>query len=583
MEKQKDKKNLLKCLFSGFIIIGVVVIIFGNNNFNRLKPNMDSASNEIDEQSKKDIYNVLWQKDISKWPEGLPQELDEKKLSSISPKTFGEEVFTMLQDVKTKTIPLVQRNPKGYDELSKLSENGFNTRAAYTLGGLMGPDYFNGYDGMKSINKLEFPRDYGMHENFQFGWNFMSLNLKDQNGNDIDVLINYFTRAIYPPDIAKKMGLSEIDNQVVEQIVGVGYSDRNLHFQAANPVISGKTGLVEFGSQPYEIKFGNNEVKSINKDSFLPYTVKIYDPETDLKIDLTFEQTKPMFLEGDEGKDPSMYNLGTWYYSIPNLKVSGTVNYAGDDRNVEGKGWFDNQWTAGVMPPGYPDNYYIRGLSNIATVAKNKVSPGWAWDWTEVQFDNNTEITLSKMHSPYAQDLKNHGETPPANTEAEATGKFIDTDGTATDISANVTINKWFKSPNSGAWYPDGWEVTVSEKNMTFTMTPTSPNQLFTTATGAEFREGGVKVTGKMGDTKLAGYGFGEGTAYSGLDYTFSKQFETLGVEDSPQNIALFSPSVPSIWLFVQSILLYLVSLILIAWLLIIIIHAISKKFHKRN
>ena len=573
--------NRLNLVFSIIIIICLIIVVFGNANFNKSEAKMSNAETSIDDATRKDIYNVLWQKDTANWPSGLPQELTEEKLNKIGPEALGKETTIMLQDVKTAILPLVQRYPVRYDQLSDVSRQGLTTRQAYNIGDLMGLDYFKGYAGMKSIKALEFPRDYSSHNDFQVGWYFFASSLKDQNGNDVDLLVNFFRRAIYPPDIAQKMGLSEMDNQIVELQIGLSLSDKDLHIQGANPIISGKTGLIDFETQPFLIKMGNNEVKSINNDSLFPLSVKVYDPEKDLNIELMLEQTKPLFLEGDNGKVPSMYNLGTWYYSVPNIKTSGTINYAGDKREVSGKTWFDNQWTAGVMPAGYPDNYYIRALSNILNWSKNKTPEPWGWDWIEVQLDNNIEITLADMHSVHSKVLNNTGENPPAEAKKDAFGKLINTDGKAENISGFITVDKWVRSDVSGAWYPNSWKVEVPEKNIIFTMTPTVSKQILQGAAASEFREGGVVVAGKMGDKDITGIGFGEGTGYAGEDYYNKTKFNILGIENNSENVKIFEAPVPGTWLAIQSITLYAVSLIGVIWILICLYYFSFKRHSK--
>jgi len=567
--KSKKGINRWKLVLLMIIIIGLIIVIFGNVSFYKSEVKMADVEYSIDDATKKDIYNVLWQKDISNWPSGLPQELNEEKLKKISREAFGKETARMLQDVKTAIVPLVQRYHVRYDQLSNISQQGLSTRQAYTIGDLMGLDYFNGYAGMNSIEELEFPRDYGSHNDFQVGWYFFASSLKDQNGNDVDLLVNFFRRAIYPPDVASKMGLSEMDNQIVELQLGLSLSDKDLHIQGANPVISGKTGLLDFKAQPFLIKMGKNEVKSINNGSLFPLSVKVYDPEKDLNIDLTLEQTKPLFLEGDDGKVPSMYNLGTWYYSVSNIKTSGTIDYAGDKREVSGKTWFDNQWTAGIMPAGYPDNCYIRALANIQNWSNNKTPEPWGWDWIEVQLDNNTEITLADMHSVHSKDLNNTGENPPAESKREAYGKIINTDGKAENISGFVTINRWIRSDVSGAWYPNGWKVEVPEKNIIFTMTPTVSKQILQGAAASEFREGGVKVVGKIGNNDITGIGFGEGTGYAGENYSYNNIFNILGIENNAENRKIYQEPVPGIWLVIQSVMLFVISFVAVIWILI--------------
>lgn len=527
-----------------------------------------AEANHVDAAAKRDIYNVLWQKDAGNWPHDLPAEIKTTALESISPVIFGRETVTMLKDVKTAILPLVQKYRRRYDRLSQLAQTGLTTRQAYNLGDLMGQDYFKGYAGMESIQELRFPADYGSHNEFQVGWYFFASNLKDQNGIDIDLLVNFFRRAIYPPPIAEKMGLSEMDNQVVELQIGLSLADQDLHIQGANPVISGKTGLINFESRPFLIKLGKNEVKSLNDDSLFPLRMKVIDPEKDIRIDLTLEQSKPLFLEGGNGKAPSLYNLGTWYYSVPHIKTSGTIEYAQDRREVTGKTWLDNQWTAGIMPAGYPDNYFIRSIANITNWAKSKTPEPWGWDWLEVQLGNDIEITLADFHSVHTRDLKNTGDHPPAATKRDAFGKLINPNGVAEDISGTIEVNSWVRSGVSGAWYPNRWQVEVPDKDISFTMTPTVSRQILQGAAASEFREGGVRVKGKMGGSDITGIGFGEGTGYAGEDYYYQKKFELLGIEDSPDNRKLFAAPTPSLWLVIQSLLLFAAPLVAATWIL---------------
>ncbi|MBM3303113.1 MAG: carotenoid 1,2-hydratase, partial [Deltaproteobacteria bacterium] len=349
--------------------------------------------------------------------------------------------------------------PERYDDLSDIAKNGFSPYQLYNTADLMGEDYFKGYAGMKSIDKLEFPRDYGPHNDFQCGWYFFSSSFKDQNGKYVDLLVLFTRRAIYPPPIAEAMNLSEMDNQIIDFQIALGLGDRNLFISDFNPVISGKTGLIEMKAQPFLVRIGKNEIKSVRADSLFPMTINAYDPKNDIKIDLTLEATKPLFLQGDDGKLPDMFNLGTWYFSVPGIKTTGTINYAGDKRTVSGKTWFDNQWTAGVFPAGYPNSYYIRSLSNMMNGMKGKPADPWAWDWLQIQLDNNIDFTLASMHSSRSEDLKNLGSSPPENATRDVTGKMIDEQGRAEEVEGTVTIDRWVKSDVSGAWHPNGWIV----------------------------------------------------------------------------------------------------------------------------
>jgi len=576
--KNHHQANRKMRIIIGLIVFATVCLILSCINIYTVdKVNSNPTKNYLNSQDKKDMLNVLWVKDEANLSS---ENKDLFTNDQLKPSVFGNEIAQMLASVNDNFTALVQRYPARYNLLESITKGGLSIRQAYNIGDLMGQDYYNGYAGMKSIGELEFPRDYGSHNDFQFGWYFFVGNFKDENNNNVDILVNFLRRALYPPPVANRLGLSQDENQVIEMQLGLSLADKNLHVQGTSPVISGKTGLLKFKAVPFLMQMGNNKAEGLSKDKLFPMKINVYDPEKDLKVSLILEATKPLFLEGDQGKMPSMYNLGTWYYSVPAISATGTVTYQGDERKISGKMWMDNQWTAGVMPAGYPDNYYIRALANILNGLKGTIIEPWGWDWLEVQLDDNTEITLSAMHSVHTKDLKNTGDNPPPDAQRDVTGKIIKTDGTTENVSGKLTIKKWLRSKASGAWYPNGWQVEIPDKNIKFTMTPTVDRQLFQTNNSSEFREGGVIVSGTKDGQAIGGVGFGEGTGYAGDDYYFSQKFKLLGIGDNPETRKIFTQPVPGFWLVTQSLLFYLATLIYACVIIYLIFYFV---FPKKN
>ncbi|MBU1167652.1 hypothetical protein KKC60_04570, partial [Patescibacteria group bacterium] len=498
-----------------------------------------------------------------------------------TPAGLGQNTAEMISDVGAESTPLVKKYPDRYEFLAEIAEKGLSPRKAYNLMAFMGQDYFKGYDDMDSIDKLTFPKDHSAHEDFPFGWYFFSGNFKDKNDNVVDVVVVFFRRAIYPPPIAEKLGLSQLDNQTVETVVAVNYADKNLHILGSDPLVSGASGLVTFDADPLLMQVGKNKAVSLQQDALFPMKLEIEDPAKDFKIDLTLKEGKPVLYQGEGGKAPSIYGLGTWYYSIPNIKTEGSVVYEGETREITGKMWMDNQWMAGITPPGYPNNAYIQALSNISNGFKKETPKAWGWDWSDVQFDDNTEITYSSIHSTLTKDLNNLGDTPPGNVERETSGKYIHEDGTYEDIKGNLTITKWNRSPHSKAWYPDGWDVKFPDQNIEFTMVPTVEDQ-FIFSSNSEIREGGTIVKGKKDGKDIAGYGFGEGVGYSGQEYTYKKTFELYGLEDTEKNRDLLTAKPPGTMLVFQSLMVVASPGALLILLIMIVVDVVRKKKHRR-
>ena len=499
------------------------------------------------------------------------------KFSSSENSDLTDNTAIMIDEVGTEYVALVQKTPKRYNLLIETAEKGFNLQQEYVYPSFMAQDYFKGYADMNDIKQLEFPRDHKAQTDFQFGWYFWSGNFLDENDNVIDIVVVFFRRALYPPPIAEKMGISDLDNQIVQTVVGVNYADENLHVNGSDPIVSGASGDLEYNNDPFLVSVGKSVAKSSQKGNIFPMTITVDDPDSDLKIDLNLEESKPVLLQGDQGKDPSIYGLGTWYYSYPNIKTNGSVTHNGETKNINGKMWMDHQWMAGISPTGYPKNLFIQALANIENGFTQKNPKTFGWDWSDVQFDDNTEITFASPHSTETADLKNMGENPPADETRDISGKYINEAGDASDITGTVTINKWMKSPRSGAWYPNGWDIKFPDKNIDITMTPTVDNQ-FIYSTGSEIREGGTIVTGTKDGKDITGSGFGEGVGYAGRDYFLKENLAILGIEDTPENRELMNPQPPGAWLIFTSICVLLSPLALIVLIIIIIVKTIKRR-----
>jgi len=305
---------------------------------------------------------------------------------------------------------------------------------------------------------------------------------------------------------------------------------------------------------PFLAQVGKNRIASLKPDGLFPLKINFQDPDLKLAVDLTLTGGKPILLQGDRGKTPAMYGLGSWYYSIPDIKAYGTITYQGEARKVNGKMWMDNQWMAGIMPPGYGDALWIRALTNILYGFQGKAPEGWAWDWTEVQFDDGTEVTFSAIHSPETKYLMNRGVKPPGRvTRPIAGGKYNPGRGEPVNITGEVTLLDWVKSPVSGAWYPCGWQVSVPTVNLKFKMTPLVKGQFMQFGNASEYKEGAVLVKGIKGGKPIVGAGFGESVGYEGTEFYLQTKFKILGIKDTESNRALMLNKVPGFWLVFQS------------------------------
>jgi len=492
-------------------------------------------------------------------------------------KNVAQPTAVMINNVLATRTPLVQKYPARYDLLMDMAEKGLDNIQCYALPNFMGQDYFHGYMDMNTYDTLIFPRDHRAQLDFQFGWYFWSGNFLDTNGNEVDIVVVFFRRALYPPRIADKLGLSALENQLVQTVVAVNYADQNLHITGSNPIITGTSGEITYGVEPFVAKIGLNSAVSLQKEEMFPMKIEVNDPVGELSIDLNLTESKPILLQGDNGKEPSIFGLGTWYYSFPNIKTTGRVTYKGESRYLAGKMWMDHQWLAGISPTGYPKNILIQAIANIREGLSGETPKSFGWDWSDVQFDDNTEVTFASPHSDKTADLKNKGEDPPDSATRAISGKYIDEDGNSENITGTVTITKWMRSPRSLAWYPNGWEVKIPVKNLAFTMASTVDDQFIYSA-ASEIREGGVIVKGIKDGKEILGYGFGEGVNYAGEEFALKENMALLGIEDTEANRQLLVASPPGTWLIVQSFIVLASPAALVALLVLGIILLVRRR-----
>ncbi|MFC2102282.1 lipocalin-like domain-containing protein [Bacteroidota bacterium] len=492
---------------------------------------------------------------------------------------IAQPTAVMINNVLGTRTPLVKKYPGRYALLMDRAEQGLDNIQCYALPNFMGQDYFYGYEDMNTYDTLIFPRDHKAQLDFQFGWYFWSGNFLDTNGNEIDIVVVFFRRALYPPRIADKLGLSALQNQLVQTVVAVNYADLNLHVTGSNPIISGTSGEITYGIEPFTARVGLNSAVSLQNEKMFPMKIEVNDPVAELSIDLNLDESKPLLLQGDNGKEPSIFGMGTWYYSFPNIKTWGTVTYQGEPRTITGKMWMDHQWMAGISPTGYPKNLLVQAVVNIKEGLSGETPKSFGWDWSDVQFDDNTEVTFASPHPDITAELKNMGEDPPEPVTRAITGKYIDESGKGENITGTVTITQWMRSPRSHAWYPNGWLVKIPGKNLEFTMASTVDDQFIYSA-ASEIREGGVIVKGTKDGTEISGYGFGEGVNYSGLEFALKENMALLGIEDNATNRQLLVASPPGTWLIIQSFVVLASPVALIVLVVLLLVLLFKRKKH---
>ena len=494
----------------------------------------------IDELTKQNIAQALWMKEYreSSIPENILAKIKSEKNSNSS---FASRFKTHLRGMMNNKLSFITSRADRYKVMQRHADVR-SPQQCYASMLFFGPESVTGYEPIPLDPKFEFPEIDAPQWKKQVGWHFFVGNLTDEHQHHYSVQLMFWKYALLPPDLAHSLGLSDIENQVLEMHLGISDPQTQTHYRANPVIVAGTTGLIDFSPKPYSYTLGRNGIQSLDgSDNLFPVrlTARGWDmgnsPNAEIEIDLSLENAKGYFLEGQDGCCPSMDGVGTLYYSAALLKLKpqreSTITINGNKiRLADGSMWYDHQWGTGFMPNGAPRHAVVRASQNLSQAA-----PG-GWDWIMLQFhrndaiskDGEVQLALSALHTIANESFYwQTGPTPPGTMTASFTGIYIDATNTTSYVSGVMQVIEWVKctaSPNpavyppTDTWYPAKYQFMVDgkipEAIRLFTLTPIiASGQTGYFANGLQYIEGGAVITDSWGHE--LGRGFAEGTNYA--------------------------------------------------------------------
>ena len=319
-------------------------------------------------------------------------------------------------------------------------------------------------------HKLAFPLDHGAHPDFRIEWWYATGWLALADGSPLGFQITFFRL---------RTGIGE-DNLSA-------FAPRQFmlaHAAIADPRLgrlrhdqrSARTG---FGRAGFET--GRTSVWI--GDWRMEQSGDRYQIEArggDFAYALALVPDAPPLLNGVDGfsvKAPDPRHA-SYYYSRPQLKVSGTVTLDRHPQAVTGLAWLDHEWSSELMPEG-----------------------AQGWDWISVNFHDGSALMAFRMRSANGQALWS------AATLREAGGKA---QALAPDAVAFEPLRHW-RSGRTGINYPVEWRVRIGQRRIH--LQPLIDDQELDSrrSVGAVYWEGAMQVT--EGDRDV-GRGYLEMTGY---------------------------------------------------------------------
>jgi len=321
---------------------------------------------------------------------------------------------------------------------------------------------------------LQFPRDEGAHPDYRVEWWYVTGWLKDERGETQGFQVTFFR-------VRTGVAESNPSRFAPKQVIFA-------HAALADP----RQGRLRHAQRSARAGFGLAEAKEGGADVRLDdwslresgdgrYRVVVNGDDFTIALDLGARQ--PPLLQGERGysrKGPDP-RAASYYFSLPQLEVSGELVVDGRRQKVSGTAWFDHEWSSDYVDAG------ARG-----------------WDWTGVNLADGGALMAFRMRDPEGR-------------ERWASATLRSADGSVRTFGPDEVewepLGTW-KSPRTGATYPVQWRVHVGER--TYTLEPLmSDAELDSRAsTGTIYWEGPVTLRDERGGA--VGRGYLELTGYAG-------------------------------------------------------------------
>lgn len=315
-----------------------------------------------------------------------------------------------------------------------------------------GADY--GTPAFPVNNGLNLPADHLLHLDNGTEWYWFSANLQEVGGETRIGVVFFMTRTrLVSAEIQQQASWTDAQAQLVHDIGTITFADADGAWIAHLPAracwpIGGDT-VVFPTKQAFTFQCGDDVIQGQYPD-VLPVTVTAGDAGHG--FDLTFSSPlaagEAYFRQFADGTIPEP--KPGFYYSWPQLTVSGTVRRVGRTYQVTGTGWIDHELNMRKPPP--PPLPLPPVLDDTVTRAFG------GWQWTQMNLSNGDAYTaVTLQNGPLSVNPVSH-----------------------IGIYVERTADGWKRHLVTGAWHLDNYVPTLRD-----VLQPTSWTMAAKSALGA--------------------------------------------------------------------------------------------------
>lgn len=197
--------------------------------------------------------------------------------------------------------------------------------------------------------RLQFPRDLGSHPDYSIEWWYLTGRLLagTDSGSRSSEREFGFQLTFFRSRVAATQGMSS------------NFAAKHLIFaHAAVTDVAGKKLLHDqrIARAGFGLAQASEQDTAVTlRDWSLLHEAAHYKAivaGNGFRFDLNLKESQPLLLQGDQGwsrKGPDE-TQASFYYSLPQLQVTGRLSLEGRPMPVRGAAWFDHEWSQALMP-----------------------------------------------------------------------------------------------------------------------------------------------------------------------------------------------------------------------------------------
>jgi predicted secreted hydrolase len=317
---------------------------------------------------------------------------------------------------------------------------------------------------------LVFPADHGSHPDFRTEWWYVTGWLSTDGGEMLGFQVTFFRTK---PAVDETNPSAFTPRQLL--IAHGALSDPKLgHLWHDQIIRRAGFGLAQAATGDTDVRVDRWALRHVEDG----YAADVAGD--DFALHLKLAATQPPLVNGEEGLSRKGASAGaaSYYYSLPHLKVGGTIERAGRPSTVEGEAWLDHEWSSAYLEAG-----------------------AIGWDWTGINLEDGGALMAFRIRGASGETRWAGGTRRRADGGVEIYGP--------NDVRFEPMLT--WRSPRTGAVYPV--EMRLRAGTLAIELDPLMPDQENDTrlSTGAVYWEGAVRaiVGGRSvgrGYLELTGY-----------------------------------------------------------------------------